>query len=212
MTIKELVDSGKLGKPVLGYVRLSDAIQVAQNWLSWAGKSGPQWFLFPHTMDLMRWILKEDPVEVYAVGSKGVLQSKGVDTWDAIQAIVKFPSCFITFETSWIVPDSNPNVIDCHFTLYGSEGKIDYDQDYAGLAIASDRYSYPWMPIGVRNMYGKLDNFLYEPMRYFVDCVLDGVQPTCTFEDGLINTVMIEATMRSVESGKPVSISEVLGS
>lgn len=210
MAVKELADAGKLGKPVMGYIRLSDAIQVAQNWLSWAGKSGPQWFLFPHTMDLMRWILKEDPIDVYAVGSKGVLQSRGVDTWDAIQALVKFPSCFVTFETSWIVPDSSPSVIDCHMTLYGTEGRVDYDQDFAGLAIATERYSYPWMPVGTRNMYGKLDSYLYEPMRHFVDCVLDGRQPACNLEDGLINTAAISATMRSVDTGRPIAVADVL--
>ena len=210
MMTKEMMEKGELGKPVMGYIRLSDAIQVAENWLSWAGKSGPHWFLFPHTMDLMRWIINEDPIEVYALGSRGVLDAKGVNTWDAIQALVKFPSCFVTFETSWIVPDSTPCVTDCHMTLYGTKGKVDYDQDYTGIEISTDRFSYPWMPVGVRNRYGKLDNYLYEPMRYFVDCVLEGKQPECSFKDGLINTAMIEATLRSIETGKPVSIQELL--
>lgn len=210
MMTKDLVEKGKLGKPVMGYIRLSDAIQVAQNWLSWAGRSGPEWFLFPHTMDLMRWFINEDPIDVYAVGSKGVLKSKGVDAYDAIQAIVKFPSCFVTFETSWIVPDSSPSVLDCHMSLYGTEGKIDYDQDYSGIEISTDRFTYPWLPVGIRNRYGKLDNYLYEPMRYFVDCILDGKQPSCTFEDGLVNTAMIEATVRSIEKGVPQSIEDLL--
>lgn len=207
LLIKEQAESGKLGRPVMGYIRLSDAIQVAENWLAWAGKSGPQWFLFPHTMDLMRWFIGEDPVEVYAAGHKGVLQSRGVDSWDAIQALVKFPSSFVTFETSWIVPDSSPSVIDCHMSLYGTEGKVEFDQDYSGLSISADSYSYPWVPVGERNRYGKLDHYLYEPMRYFVDCVIEGKQPDCTLEDGVANVAMIEATMKSVETEEPQRIS-----
>lgn len=210
MMTKEMVETGKLGKPVMGYIRLSDAIQVAQNWLSWASKSGPQWFLFPHTMDLMRWFIDEDPIEVYALGSKEVLKSKGVDSWDAIQAMVRFPSAFVTFETSWIVPDASPSVLDCHMSLYGTEGKVDYDQDYSGIEFTTDRYSYPWMPVGIRNRYGKLDSYMYEPMRYFVDCVRDGIAPDCSLEDGVVNTAMIEATMKSIESGKPQSIADLL--
>ena len=210
LTVKAMAEAGELGEAVMGYIRLSDAIRVAQNWLSWAGRSGPQWFLFPHTMDLMRWILDADPVDVYAVGRKGLLASQGVDTWDAIQALVRFPASFVTFETSWIVPDSSPSVIDCHMSLYGTAGKVEYDQDYAGLEIATDRFSYPWMPVGQRNRYGKLDSFLYEPMRHFVDCVVEGRPPTCSLEDGVVNTAMIAATMRSVETGQRVSIADLL--
>src|SRR5699024_8658920 len=51
MMTKDIVEKGELGKPVMGYIRLSDAIQVAEEWLPWASQSGPEWFLFPHTMD-----------------------------------------------------------------------------------------------------------------------------------------------------------------
>lgn len=208
--IKDTVEQNEIGKPVMGYIRLSDAVDVAENWLSWAGKSGPQWFLFPHTMDLIRWILDEEPVEVYASGHRGVLEAKGVNSWDAIQAMVRFPSATVTFETSWIVPNSQPSVLDCHMSLYGETGKVDYDSDYAGLAISTERYSYPWVPVGQRNRYGKLDHYLYEPMRYFVDCVAEGSRPQCTFSDGLANVAMIEGALRSLDSGRPVSLSEVL--
>lgn len=207
MAVKEAVENGDIGTPIMGYIRLSDAIQVAENWLAWAARSGPQWFLFPHTMDLMRWILNEDPVEVFATGHKGVLAAKGVDCWDAIQAMVKFPSAAVTFETSWIVPNSQPSVLDCHMSLYGETGKVDFDQDYAGLAFSTDRYSYPWVPVGQRNRYGKLDHYLYEPMRYFVDCVEQGTTPQCTFNDGLVNVAMIDAALRSLGSGQPERIS-----
>lgn len=210
MLVKDAVERGDVGRPVMGYIRLSDAAQVAENWLAWAGRSGPQWFLFPHIMDLMRWIMEDEPVEIFAAGHRGVLAAKGVDAWDAIQAMVKFESAFVTFETSWIVPDSQPSVLDCHMSLYGDTGKVEYDQDYSGLSFSTDRYSYPWVPLGRRNRYGKLDHYLYDPMRYFVDCVANGSQPQCTFRDGLVNVAMIEASLRSVDSGQPVALAELL--
>lgn len=204
--VKETVESGGVGDPVMGYIRLSDAIEVAENWLSWAGKSGPHWFLFPHTMDMVRWVVGREPRRVFASGHKGVLAAKGVDTWDCIQAVVEFDDCQFTFETSWIVPNSNPSVTDCHMTLYGSTGKIEYDQDFSGISFATDKYSYPWVPLGKKDRYGKLDHFMYKPMRYFVDCVLDGVEPECTIEDGVANVAMIDAVLRSLESGQPVTM------
>src|SRR5437773_1226398 len=86
---------------------------MPRRWLSWAGKSGPHWFLFPHTMDMMRGLIDEEPIEVYAIGRKGVLVEKGVDTYDAVQALIRFEQAFVTFETSWIVPDTSPSVTDC---------------------------------------------------------------------------------------------------
>jgi predicted dehydrogenase len=208
--IKDVVDRGDVGDPVMGYIRLSDAIDVAENWFSWASRSGPHWFLFPHTMDLIRWIVGQEPRRVFASGHKGVLAAKGVDTWDCIQAIVEFDSCRVTFETSWIVPNSNPSVTDCHMTLYGETGKIEYDQDFSGISFATEKYSYPWVPLGKKDRYGKLDHFMYAPMKYFVDCILDGETPECTFADGLVGVAMIHAVLRSLETGQPVEMSELL--
>ncbi|MGA8112998.1 MAG: Gfo/Idh/MocA family oxidoreductase [Actinocatenispora sp.] len=208
--IKEAVEEGQIGAPVMGYIRLSDAIDVAENWFSWAARSGPHWFLFPHTMDMMCWVVDQQPRTVYARGHRGVLAAKGVDTWDCIQTMIEFDTCTITFETSWIVPDSNPSVLDCHMSLYGETGKIDYDQDYTGISFVTDKYSYPWVPLGRKNRYGKLEHYMYAPMRYFVDCVLDGEQPQGTFREGMLNVAMIEATLRSLQTGQPVAIADLL--
>jgi predicted dehydrogenase len=208
--VKEAVERGDLGEPVMGYIRLSDAITVAENWLRWAGRSGPHWFLYPHTMDLMRWIIDQEPRRVYATGHRGVLEAKGVDTWDAMQTVVDFDTCSITFETSWIIPNSNPSVLDCHMSLYGDKGKVDYDQDYSGISFATDKFSYPWVPVGQRDRYGKLNHFLYAPMRHFVDCVKAGTPPECTFQDGLAVVAMIHAALASLESGQPVEMDGLL--
>ncbi|HEY8455601.1 MAG TPA: Gfo/Idh/MocA family oxidoreductase [Actinopolymorphaceae bacterium] len=209
--VKDAVEQGELGKPVMGYIRLNDAIEVAENWLSWAGQSGPHWFLFPHTMDLVRWIIGQEPRRVFAAGHRGVLQAKGVDTWDCIQAIVEFDSCHVTFETSWIVPNGNPSVLDCHASLYGDKGKIDLDQDYSGIAFVSDtKTSYPWVPLGKKDRWGRLDHYMYAPMRYFVDCVLDDRTPECPLRDGLVGVAMIHAVVRSLETGQPVDVQELL--
>lgn len=209
--IKDTISEGGIGKPHMGYIRLSDAIDVAENWLSWAGKSGPHWFLFPHIMDLMTWFFDETPLKIYATGHKGILSAKGIDTWDAIQAMVSFPSGNVTFETSWVVPNSNPSVVDAHMVLYGETGKIEYDQDFSGISFSTkDKFFYPWVPLGKKDRWGKLSHFLYSPMKYFVDCVLDDITPQCTFREGLINTAMIEASLKSLATGTPINLIDLL--
>jgi len=202
--IKDALDSGELGRPVMGYIRLSDVIDVALNWLKWAAESGPQWFLIPHIADLMYWFFGAVPETVYAVGHKGVLAEKGVDTYDAIQALLRFPDGgFATLESSWIVPDGSASVTDCQMALYGTEGRVECDQDYSGIEITKEKVTYPWVPVGKRNRYGRLDSFIYEPMRMFVDCILDGKESPTPFATGLVNTSIIDACLRSIESGVP---------
>lgn len=206
MGIKESVSKGEIGAPVMGYVRLSDSITVAESWLTWAGKSGPEWFLFPHTIDIVRWIIEQEPVSVYALGQRGILSGRGIDCWDAIQALVQFESCFVTFETSWVVPAGSPSVVDSRFVLYGESGKVDYDWAYNGLTFVRDRVEYPWIPIGTRDRYGHLTHFVYEPMRHFVDCLAGTAVPEASFDDGLRNVVVIDAIRRSLAEKRPVEL------
>ena len=206
MGIKESVSKGEIGAPVMGYARLSDSITVAESWLSWAGRSGPEWFLFPHTIDIVRWIIGQEPVSVYALGKRGILSSRGIDCWDAIQALVQFESCFFTFETSWVVPAGSPSVVDSRFVLYGESGKVDYDWTYSGLTFVRDRVEYPWIPIGTRDRYGHLTHFVYEPMRHFVDCLAGTAVPEASFGDGLRNVVVIDAIRRSLAEKRPIDL------
>lgn len=206
MGIKESVSKGEIGAPVMGYVRLSDSITVAESWLTWAGKSGPEWFLFPHTIDIVRWIIDQEPVSVYALGKRGILSGRGIDCWDAIQALVQFESCFVTFETSWVVPAGSPSVVDSRFVLYGESGKVDYDWAYNGLTFVRDRVEYPWIPIGTRDRYGHLTHFVYEPMRHFADCLAGTAIPESSFDDGLRNVAVIDAIRRSLAEKRPVEL------
>lgn len=209
MGAKGAMESGELGQPVMGYARLSDTIHVPTEMLSWGAASGPEWFLFPHTMDVTRWILGQEPKEVYAKGRKDVLAGMGIDAYDAIQALVEFETCFVTFETCWIIPNGYPTVVDNKYTLYGSRGCVELDST-PGIAISSDRYRYPFASHSVTR-YGKPFAHFYESIRYFADCIAEDRTPEATGHDGLMATAMIQATVKSLESGRPVAMSEVLG-
>jgi predicted dehydrogenase len=210
MGAKAYVERGDLGAPVMAYARLSDTIYVPTEMLEWGGRSGPEWFLFPHTMDVVRWLIGRNPVEVYAKGHRGVLESRGVSCWDAVQALVEFEGeAFATFETSWIVPNSYTNVVDNRLTLYGEKGGLELKNE-PNLWVFTDRYHTPFSSESVTR-YGKAWGFQYESIRYFIDCVADGVTPEGGGRDGLIVTAMIEATLKSLAERRPVKIAEVLG-
>ena len=144
MGAKSYVERGALGPPVMAYARLSDTIWVPTEMLGWSGRSGPEWFLLPHTMDIVRWLFQREPLEVYAKGHRGVLEAKGIPCWDAIQAIVEFEgSAFATFETSWIVPNTYTNVVDNRLSLYGQAGGLELKNE-PNLWVFSDRFHTPF--------------------------------------------------------------------
>ena len=117
--------------------------------LSWGGQSGPEWFLYPHTMDLIRWLFQREPVEVYAKGTRGVLDGRGIPCWDTIQTLIEFEGGAIcTFETSWIVPDSFTNVVDNRITVYGDRGGLEIKNE-PSLWAFTDRFHTPFSSTAV---------------------------------------------------------------
>ena len=115
----------KIGKPIMGYARASNTLFVPLKMLSWASKSGPEWFLFPHIIDLARWLTGKEIEEVYATGKKEVLKNKGIDAYDIIQAQVEFEDSISIFESSWILPTSWRNeLIEFRMEIYGEKGRF----------------------------------------------------------------------------------------
>ena len=191
-----MIDRGEIGSPVTIYAKLSDRIEVATEWLNWAGQSGPEWFLLPHTIDLVRWFLGNQKAKsVFALGKKGVLQSKGIDCYDAIQVQIDFENTIASFESSWILPPSWRNIIEFQIDVLGSDGKISIAGDDEGITIAAKNYQTPFLYDAITE---------YEPIKYFIDCVLNDNRPSCTIEDGLEVTRIIEAIVESVNTGQAV--------
>jgi len=209
MGAKEYVESGQVGDPVLAYARLSDTIYVPTEMLPWAGRSGPEWFLFPHVMDVVRWVLDREPVEVFARGHRGVLEERGIDCWDAIQALFEFEGGAIcTFETAWVLPNSYTNVVDNRLSLVGSSGGLELKNE-PNLWAFTDRFHTPFSSEAVTR-YGKAWGFQYESIRYFIDCVANDVVPEAGGRDGLMATAMIEASLTSLAEHRPVRMDELL--
>jgi len=198
---KQLIDAGEIGEPVLCYARLSDQIVVPTEWLSWAEDSGPEWFLFPHLIDLVRWLFSQEVCKVFATGRKGILKKRGIDCYDAIQAQLELSNSIATIETSWILPRSWRSVIDFKIDIVGSKGRIGIEGDRESIDLATDNlYSTPFI----------LDPTTTEllPFQHFIECVIEDKPPSCTGEEGLIVTKIIEGILESMERGTPAKISK----
>src|SRR5690625_2300913 len=79
--IKNAINANEVGHIIWQHAELSNSQFVPRQLLSWSGMTSPIWFLMPHTVDLVTWLAGSPVSSVYAVGSRGVLEQKGVDTW-----------------------------------------------------------------------------------------------------------------------------------
>jgi predicted dehydrogenase len=218
LSIKEAFERGELGKPVQAYYRLSDTIYVPTGMLKWAGGSGPHWFLFPHTYDLVQWWFGEQATEVYARGRREVLRARGVDAWDAIQALAGFPSgAYATFETAWILPESFPSVVDHSVAIVGTNGRAQVDLNDQGWhfstgpsgdgsAVPIGRHEYGgWR--APKTIHGRRPAL--DPIHHFIDAVLDGRPPLVSAQEGVAAVALIEAVERSLASGRPEPVEQI---
>ena len=72
-----------------------------------------------HDIDLVTWYFGDEAVEAYASGVRGVLSERGIDTYDAIQAQVRYRrGAIATFESCWIYPNSFPTMVDSWAVSY----------------------------------------------------------------------------------------------
>lgn len=201
---KQLLDSGELGYPVSAYIRLCNHIMVT-DWLSWAGRSGPQWFLGPHIVDMVRWLFGQTATKVFASGRREILaQQRGADTYDAIQAQIVFEDAFATVETAWVLPPSWPG-LDFRMDLLCSKGKIALEPTACGISVAGDSFKWPFIA-GRQEAYGRMFGFFREPILHFLDCVRYDKPCLVDPDDGLAVTRIIVAIEKSLQSGEVVEV------
>jgi len=204
--IKQRLDAGEMGRPLMLYARLSDRIEVATEWFNWSGESGPEWFLGSHLADLACWLMGAYPTRVYAQGRKDVLAARGIGCYDAVQISLTFPEGFATLETSWIVPQGWPMLVDFVVSLQATDGRGDMTFGDQGSQLTSGgTYERPMLS-GKEPVDADEFGFLSLPIRRFVRAVLAEADSPMPLQWGLKNVQILAAARESLEAGQVVEI------
>lgn len=199
----EEIQAGQIGSPVMGFAKKNNPILVPTEWLPWSSGSSPAWFLSSHDIDLMNWWVGEAAVEVYASGSKKVLKARGLDTYDAIQAQVRYKNGFFaTFESCWIYSNKSPYIPDSYMEIVGEDGHIFMDRKAEAMEMATpDAYTYPRTLLNYK-IFDRWQGALPSCMYSFIDAIIDNREPYVTAQDGRNVTAILEAIHRSLASGR----------
>jgi predicted dehydrogenase len=204
-----VISAGQIGKPVMVYARKNDAVWAATEMMDWTAKTSSASYLSTHDIDLVLWFLDTDVRSVYAQGVRGVLERRGIDTEDAIQALVRFGNGGIgTFESSWILPNSMPTTTDSFIEVVGEKGTIHIDRIHEGLKVATeDGYRYPKLSLNLE-IDGALHGGIRSSLESFVGAIREGTAPQPDASWGLRIVRVSAAIQESLKRGNPVVLGE----
>ncbi len=134
---KAAIDRGDLGEVVSVDAVLSNTTFVPTRMLPWSGSSSPAWFLMPHTVDLTMWLSGQRPQSVSAWGRRGELAARGIDTLDAVHALVGLDGGGVgNLQSSWILPETLPSIVDFRVEIAGTAGTISINHGDQGFRSA----------------------------------------------------------------------------
>jgi predicted dehydrogenase len=204
--LKDAIDAGQLGRVRYIYMRLSNAITIPTEMLSWAGESHVFWFLGSHCLDLCRWLTGSDVTRVSAVAGGGVLRGRGVTTDDYVVATVEFASgAHAVLEHVWILPPGGPTLKDFRAQVVGEQGTVYIDTSHnESLVVATPgKMTYPDL-FAAPVVAGRVDGFIQKSIWHFVECLRDRREFAVTVEDGLRVTEAGVAILESARTGRPV--------
>jgi len=196
--VRKSIKHGEMGE-VLGIqaARIASATvydQVA-DWTS------PLYYLSVHDLDIMRWYLDQEVVQVYAEASDGLYGSR---TPAVVHATLRFSDGTIgLLETSWARPDSYPATLTEEIRVTGTEGynRIEIENDDVRISTI-DGYRYG----DTLEINGKLTANVVREIDHFVDCVRSGQEPKITWRDGLQSLRAANAIHKSLENEAPIQI------
>ena len=114
-----------------------------------------------------------------------------------IQAQLRFSKSVVTIESSWILPLCWPTIIEFKTEIYGTDGCIHMISDKEGFEISPGQHRVSLL----------LDSITEdEPIKYFIDCVKNDINPQPDGLAGLKVTKVIEAIEESLASGKKAQV------
>lgn len=150
-----------------------------------------------HVVDLMRWLLRSEPAEVYAEISN--LMHHAVYDDVGLLTITFDNGVFATLDTSWSRPESYPTWGDVTMDITGTNGMIFMDMFAQNIVQYSDEtMRTQWSNWG--------SNIDYAMIADFVSSVANNVPVSVTGEDGLRALEVALAAYKSSEIGEPVKL------
>jgi len=217
---KRLIQTGVIGEPVgaegrCAAGRLNRYIDGGASWMLQRSRSGggPMYNLGVHWIDLFRWMLEDEVVEV---SGRNVKVNTAYDIEDNSFAHLQFAKGTIaSLDISYTVPDAYPYGRDLYLAVRGTTGAISWAPAYEGekdvLFVCSDHKDFAGSPrrhqsFELAPVKGYSGVMGLEYVRDFADAVLSNREPVITGGDGVAALKVVEAVYKSAREKRWIEV------
>lgn len=145
LRIRRLLRGGGLGELLYVLVEFSQRRSIPLvAFRKWAPSSNSFQYLGVHYADLIFFLTGATPQRVTATSQSKLLASEGIDSPDAVQALIEWKSAgggtfTSTILTSWVDPSSTSAMSDQRIKLIGTGARIESNQKERGLRLIPDQ-------------------------------------------------------------------------
>jgi predicted dehydrogenase len=199
--VKAAIEDGSIGQPVFARLAILGG-WIWPDWRSWiidpARSGGHSLHNGVHLLDLVTWWLDDVPVSVYARGRK---QTAGeLEIYDYLEMVVSYQNGGTAVcEMSRAHRPGSFSHRDV--LVYGSDGSLGQDWDGESSLLFTES--------GIGAVPAAGNNGFAVQLESWLDAIAGG-QPAVRPEDGVLAVAMGVAAERSIASGEPVVLAEVL--
>ena len=195
----EKVRSGELGTVHLFSSNFSQMVDPANHRAHSGHLAGPVFDMGPYPVNAARYIFGDEPTEVVsAVASRHPESGFDQDFADTIAVILRFPGERLAqFYVSYFGNATNS------LLALGTKGSVQLDPAYMFGASLKQLTS-----IGEKKAeksFKNTDHFGGE-LKYFSDCILQGIDPEPDGEEGFADVRVLEGILQAVDSGAAVTL------
>lgn len=153
-----------------------------------------------HDLDAVMWITghKITEVQAYKIDK---LNAYGEDGFDLAFRFDNGASG--TMNMSWFLPVGYPGSV-CEIDFLGDKGMVRADPYSSPSTLYTDKAIPNGVAAGV--LEGKMFGAFKDQLDHFAQCVIDGSEFRSSGEDVVYSVKVVEAILRSMESGKPETV------
>jgi len=220
LRMKQLLAEGVTGRIVgcegrCAAGRLSRYTDAHAGWMLERARSGggPMFNLGVHWIDLYRWLLADEVVEVMG---KNVHVNQQYDIEDNSFALLTFSQgTVLALDISYTVPESYPFGRDLCLALRGVTGVLSWSPSFEGVKermfVCSDsgeysQASHQHLDFNLPQQTGYAGTMGHHYISGLVESIRCGKPPAITGQDGLKALEVVEAIYQSAESGRSIKL------
>lgn len=226
LKLRQVIASGSIGDVLYINVAYSQRKLIPEKMFkTWAAKTNIFQYLGVHYVDLIYFATGARPLRVMATAQKNWLAGKGINTFDAVQAVIEWEDPrtsqkFVSsIATNWIDPDGSSAMSDQRISVVGTRGRVDSDQKNRGVQIVTDEegiedfnpyFSQLYPDATGQTVFRGYGERSFHQFFADVSNIMTGVQKPehlkdfrPTFQQALVSTAVIEAVAKSLKRNSP---------